>query len=66
MTTCDVGQFSHGRLVRGPQPLIDCLPETCGRRGPERGETCDRAISLHYNAGALRLSTQALRWGEHY
>jgi len=34
-------QFSHSRLVRGPQPLIDCLPETCGRRGPERGETCD-------------------------
>ena len=29
---CDVGQFSHSRLVRGPQPLIDCLPETCGRR----------------------------------
>jgi len=39
---CDVGQFSHSQLVRGPQPLVGCLPESCGRRGLEfeRGEAC--------------------------
>ena len=42
-------QFSHSRLVRGPQPLIGCLPETCGRRGPERGETRTCTVrAIHY------------------
>jgi len=37
---CDVGQFSHSRLARGPQPLIDCLPEIWECHEPERGAAC--------------------------
>ena len=51
---CDVGQFLHSRLVRGPQPLIDCFPETCGRRGLERGETCGRWVGIGFTHYRMR------------
>jgi len=54
---CDVGQFSHSWLIPGPQTLIDCLPETCGRRGLERGETRVQYVIECRNA------PWALRWG---